>query len=124
MNILSKLYYSLRLRSAVQMADKAHAESGKRFYVLPSYQKGCKLVVMDRAGFRLLKKKGLVNRNADMYTVSLECFYATPNPDGSDFMGSVVREAKKEQYFQWVVAKKKADKKLSKAMQKKDGKVR
>jgi hypothetical protein len=124
MNILSKLYYSLRLRSAVQMADKAHAESGKRFYVLPSYQKGCKLVVMDRAGFRLLKKKGLVNRNADMYTVSLECFYATPNPDGSDFMTLPIREEKKRQYFQWVVAKKKADKKLSKAMQKKDGKVR
>lgn len=69
MNIIRKLRASIRLNEAVVQADKAHEETGERYYVMPNGKSG-KLIIMDRFNFRKLKQKGYVSHNVfvnDLY---------------------------------------------------------
>lgn len=104
MNIFQKLKASLRLREAVRKADKAHQQTGERYYVMPASADGCKLVIMDRANFRKLKQKGYVTHKAHVSDLERECFYFTPYRDGSRAIPPEVEKLKRDQYFSWYAA--------------------
>jgi hypothetical protein len=105
MNIFKRLFYGLRLRKAVQLADQAHLADGERYYVVPSTEKGIKLIVLNRRNFRLLKQKHYVSRNARVITLDSECFYA-----GSRTPSQFELELRAQAYFSWVEQKLAADK--------------
>lgn len=105
MNIFSKFKASLRLREAIKMADKAHRETGHRYYVMPQHGSyGRKLVVMDRFNFRRLKMKHYIHREARVFDLVRECFYCTSYRDGNQFLAPEDRKKKVMQYFAWVEA--------------------
>ncbi|MDE6468851.1 MAG: hypothetical protein K2L28_08160 [Muribaculaceae bacterium] len=96
---------SLRLREAIKMADKAHQQTGKRYYVMPQHGSGGKnLVVMDRFNFRRLKMKHYIHREARVFDLVRECFYCTGYRDGNQFLAPEDRKKKVMQYFAWVEA--------------------
>ena len=74
MNIIKKLRASIRLNEAVVQADKAHEETGERYYVMPNGKSG-KLIIMDRFNFRKLKQKGYLSRSTFVNDLERECFY-------------------------------------------------
>ena len=82
MNIIRKLRASIRLNEAVVQADKAHEETGERYYVMPNGKSG-KLIIMDRFNFRKLKQKGYLSRSTFVNDLERECFYCTPYKNGS-----------------------------------------
>ncbi|WP_290456921.1 hypothetical protein [Muribaculum intestinale] len=111
MNIFRRFKASLRLREAIKMADKAHQETGKRYYVMPQHGSGGKkLVVMDRYNFRRLKMKHYIHREARVFDLVRECFYCTSYSDGNQFLSPADRKKKVMQYFAWVEADRKATK--------------
>ena len=102
---------SLRLREAIKMADKAHSQTGQRYYVMPQHGSGgTKLVVMDRYNFRRLKMKHYIHRDARVYDLVRECFYCTGYRDGNQHLAPEDRKKKVVQYFAWVDADRKATK--------------
>lgn len=116
MNIFRKLKASLRLREAIKMADKAHQQTGHRYYVMPQHGSyGKKLVVMDRYNFRRLKMKHYIQREARVFDLVRECFYCTGYRDGNQSLSPEDRKKKVIQYFAWVEADRKATKQKRKA---------
>lgn len=119
MNIFRKFQACLRLREAIKMADKAHRETGHRYYVMPQHgSRGKKLVVIDRYNFRRLKMKHYIHREARVFDLVRECFYCTSYRDGNQFLAPADRKKKVMQYFAWV----EADRRTTKA-RRKNGKV-
>ena len=111
MNIFTKFKASLQLREAIKMADKAHRQTGHRYYVMPQHGSGGKkLVVMDRHNFRRLKLKHYIHHEARVFDLVRECFYCTPYRDGNQFLAPEDRTKKASQYFAWVEADRKATK--------------
>ena len=116
MNIFRKLKASLRLREAIKMADKAHQQTGHRYYVMPQHGSyGKKLVVMDRYNVRRLKMKHYIQREARVFDLVRECFYCTGYRDGNQSLSPEDRKKKVIQYFAWVEADRKATKQKRKA---------
>ena len=116
MNIFRKLKASIRLREAIKMADKAHQQTGHRYYVMPQHGSyGKKLVVMDRYNFRRLKMKHYIQREARVFDLVRECFYCTGYRDGNQSLSPEDRKKKVIQYFAWVEADRKATKQKRKA---------
>lgn len=109
MNVFQKLRCYLRLREAVRQADKAHAKTGERYYVLPS-STGTNLIIMDRYNFRLLKHKGYITTKAHVRDLAAECFYCTPYRNGSGAMPPQVIRDKSDSYYSWCTAQSKLDK--------------
>ena len=101
MNIFKKLRASIRYKEAIRQADKAHKETGERYYVMPSSQIG-KLIIMDRHNFRKLKQKRYINSKASVSDLQRECFYCTPYKNGSGKISEEVTELKKKQYYEWI----------------------
>ncbi len=81
------------------MADRAHQETGARYYVMP-LSRG-KLIVMDKLNFRQLRHKGYVPRDARVGDLERECFYFTPYRDGSRPITEDVEAIKREEFFRW-----------------------
>lgn len=98
MNIFRKIRASLRLSEAIRKADKAHRETGERYYVMPNGDNG-NLIVMDRSNFRKLKQKGYVSRKAKVLNLEYECFYCTPYSNGTGALSTQVLKFKRKQYF-------------------------
>ena len=117
MNIFQQFFAYFRLREAVRKADEAHRLSRRRFYVLPGA--GGSLVVMDRANFRILKRKGYIAPNAFVSDAAFESFYFTPHADGSGRLSGPARRRKARQYFSWYQNRLKEAQK-----RKRDGKIR
>lgn len=107
MNIFRKLKASLRLREAIKQADKAHKETGERYYVMPTTGKRGQLVIMDRKNFRILKRKKYINHNAGVNELKRECFYCTPYKSGNGKLSSEIIAYKRNLYFEWVGSLKK-----------------
>ena len=115
MKLFRRFKASLRLREAIKMAEKAHRETGQRYYVMPQHgSAGKKLVVMDRYNFRRLKMKHYIHRDARVFDLVRECFYCTGYRDGNQFLAPEDRKKKVIQYFAWVEADRKATKKRRK----------
>lgn len=104
MNIFKKIKASLRLREAVRQADKAHKETGVRYYVMPTSGVSGQLIIMDRANFRKLKQKGYINRNTTVKDLEFECFYCTSYRNGMSELSSDVVALKRKQYYSWLDA--------------------
>lgn len=99
MNIFQQFFAFLRLREAVRKADEAYRLHRRRFYVLPGADRS--LVVMDRANFRVLKRKGYIARNVFVSDAAFESFYFTPHADDSGRLSEPDRRHKVRQYFSW-----------------------
>ena len=111
MNIFAKFKASLRLRHAIRLADKAHSQTGQRYYVMPQHgSRGKKLIVMDRYNFRRLKLKHYIHGDARVFDLVRECFYCTPYRDGNQYLAPADRKKKVLQYFAWVDADRRATK--------------
>ena len=93
----------LRLRHAIKMADKAHARTGHRYYVLPQDGPGKKLIVMDRSNFRKLKFKHYINHDTYVADIDRECFYATSYSDGSRRLSPVEIQVKRALFLSWLL---------------------
>lgn len=125
MNIFRKFKASLRLREAIKMADKAHRETGHRYYVMPQHGSGGKkLIIMDRYNFRRLKMKHYIHRDARVYDLVRECFYCTGYSDGNQYLAPEDRKKKVLQYFAWVEADRLSTKSLLSKAKKKATKKR
>lgn len=86
-------------REATRKADKAHADDGKRYYVLPSAEG--KLLIMDRENFRILKHKHYINSSARVQDLVNECFYCTPYRNGDGALSPEQLNIKRQQYRSW-----------------------
>lgn len=99
MNIFKKIKYTLMYRNAISMADQAFTATGKRHYVMPTPQG--KLMVVDRANFRILKRKHYINPHATLPHLAAECFYHTPHRGGTHAMHPDTIKQRKALYWQW-----------------------
>lgn len=115
MNFFITIKAFLRLYEAMRQANKAHNHNGQRYYVMPTSGTSGQLIIVDRANFRKLKRKGYINRNNFISDLQNECFYCTPYRNGMGALSSKAIALKKKQYYSWLDA-------ISKA--KKNGKVR
>lgn len=100
MNVFQKIKSVLILREAIIRADKAHEESGNRYYVMP-LQHTRKLIIMDRFNFRKMKQKGYIPQNVFVHDLERECFYFTPYKDRSKKIDNDLVAHKRKEYFKW-----------------------
>lgn len=91
----------LRYYKAVQMADIAHEKDNDRYLVMPSTDG--KLIIVDRKNFRMLKRKGYINKSANIGTMLVECFYYTAGMN-TDPISEEWRKKKYKEYLQWCKA--------------------
>lgn len=108
-NLFRRFFQYLRYREAVKKADKAHAQTGERYYVMPTVNG--KLIVMDRANFRIMKKKHYLNPNATVRDLINESFYMTPYRLGNGYLDKKGRRIKLLLYYSWCDAYRKKQKK-------------
>lgn len=101
MNIFKRLRAALRLDEAIRQADKAHEETGNRYYVIPNGNSG-KLIIMDRKNFRKLKQKHYLSHEILVHDLELGCFYCTPYRDGNGTLPEKVIKLKRAQYFNYL----------------------
>ena len=109
MNIIRKLRTSIRLNEAVVKADKAHEETGERYYVMPNANNTL-LTVRDRFNFRKLKQKGYLSRSTFVNDLERECFYCTPYKNGSGALPELIVKLKRKEYFTYLDSLKKRKK--------------
>lgn len=114
----------LRYREAVKRADKAHEETGERYYVMPvnitkdAVSGKPKLIIMDRANFRKLKQKHYISQSATQRDMLYECFYCTPYRDGHGYLDAKGRRIKLFLYFSYCKATRKLFKEYKHAKRK------
>lgn len=101
MNIIKKFLAYLRLKEAIRIADKAHEENGKRYYVLPNGRTH-KLIVTDRNNYRQLRHKGYYQNSAKMIDVKKASFYYTAHKNGEGKSTDELVNLKRMQYYHWV----------------------
>ena len=101
MNIIEKFLAYLRLKEAIRIADKAHEENGKRYYVLPNGRTH-KLIVTDRNNYRQLRHKGYYQNSAKMIDVKKASFYYTAHKNGEGKSTDELVDLKRMQYYHWV----------------------
>lgn len=106
MNIFKRIRATLRLNEAVRQADKAHRETGERYYVIPNGDEG-NLIIMDRFNFRKLKHKGYLPRKAVVRDLEISCFYCTPYRNGNGILPKEVINFKRKQYMKFLEKSKK-----------------
>lgn len=106
MFIFKRIIAALKYSEAIRKADKAHAQTGMRYYVLPLSGKGKKLIIMDRKNFRILKHKHYINHNTYIADLERECFYCTPYKNGSGTLPEEAKVLKQKEYLQWYDSKK------------------
>ncbi|MDD3037156.1 hypothetical protein [Bacteroides sp.] len=66
----------LKLKLAIYMAQKAHSQNGKRYFVMPDERD--RLIIMHRPSFRKLKHSGRISYAAKINDLKRESFYFTP----------------------------------------------
>lgn len=101
MNIFKRFRAALRIKEAARQADKAHKQTGERYYVMPNGNRG-KLIIMDRFNFRKLKQKRYVSPKVFVNDLERECFYCTPYRNGNGALPKEVVKMKCRQYMEFV----------------------
>lgn len=109
MNFIKRLKAKIKLKKAIMLADEKHAQTGERYYVMPSLDG--MLLVMDRKSFRKMKMKHYITKDAKVADMVRESFYFTPYGNGSCAITGVQMERKRNEYFFWVEAMNKKKKK-------------
>lgn len=101
MNIFVSIYAWLQYREAVRRADKAHAECGNRYYVMPNAGGKIKLIVTDRKNFRQMRLKHYIDSSVKMDDVTMKCFYFTPDRQEKNAIDDFMRDIKLRMYYEW-----------------------
>ena len=104
MKIIRRIFAYLRIREAMKLADKAFAENNHRYFVIPSSGISSKLIVLDRATFRHLKKDGYIESTLSVRDLLHDSFYYTPNDNGKDALPPYGVKAKRLSYYNYVEA--------------------
>lgn len=94
------VYYTVeeqRLNKAIRMADEAKANNGQRHFVIKGA--GRKLVIIDRAMMKRLRRKNLMNKNVRVIDLLQECYYCTPDRSGRQPSEKVFK-MKRKQYHE------------------------
>lgn len=78
---LRSLRLRLRLREARRQADRALLATGKRHYVIADPDG--RLIIMDRANFRALKRKHYIAGNPWIRDLEAQALYHTSYADGT-----------------------------------------
>ena len=99
MNIFRKIKAYLMLYKAIEQADTAREQYGRRFYVMHT-QDG-KLVVMDKYDLRRLKVKHYIDRGVNVETLLQESFYFTPLASGLGEINPQDRKTRERAYYKW-----------------------
>lgn len=99
MNIFKRIKAEIAFLHAVKSAEEAHAETGERYYVVPSVDG--KLVIADRKNFRALKRKHYIDSDATVAQMQKECFYCTPYRNGTGKMPGEVASLKRAAFLDW-----------------------
>lgn len=104
LNIFAKIKASLQLIEAIRQANKEHASTGNRYYVMPTSGTSGSLIIMDRVNFRKLKQKHYISYKATQMNLEAECFYCTPYRNGMGELSPMAKSLKRESYYSWVAA--------------------
>lgn len=88
-------------RRAVKLANRAHAETGARYFVLPNVDSKILLIVTDRKNFRGLRQKHYIDPQMKMDDVFDKCFYYTPRSDGEGLISEAELKVKQIAYQIW-----------------------
>ena len=99
MNIFRKIKAYLMLYKAIEQAETARTQYGRRFYVMPT-QDG-KLVVMDKYDLRRLKVKHYIDRGVNVETLLQESFYYTALASGLGEINPQDRKNRERAYYKW-----------------------
>lgn len=101
MNRLQSEIAFLTYRKAIMIAEKAHKETGRRYFVLPNIDTKIKLIVTDRKNFRELQRKHYISQSLKMNDIFNLCFYHTA--DKSEKNGLTEEKLKEKQimYQDW-----------------------
>lgn len=86
--------------NAVKMADEYHARDGQRYYVVAGATDG-RLLVMDRARFRALKKANRLDYSITLQSLTEKSFYFTAHGNGT---GALTKEGiaeKRRDFYRW-----------------------
>lgn len=86
--------------NAVRMADDYHARDGQRYYVVAGATDG-RLLVMDRARFRMLKKKNMLDYSITLQSLVEKSFYFTAHGNGSGILTKADVDAKRRDFYRW-----------------------
>lgn len=101
MNKFQEFKAYLMYRKAVMMATKAHKETGKRYFVLPNYDKKIHLVVADIKNFKRLRLKGYIHPDIKVNNLYKLSFYYTPNVHGGKVITENELKEKQVRYQDW-----------------------
>jgi hypothetical protein len=112
MYFFKRLRAAIRFKEAVRRADKAHRETGRRYYVMPNGIGG-KLIIMDRQNFRKLKHKHYLPYNVFIKDLMISCFYCTPSLNGRGALTKDVIDLKRRRYFRFLSEHEKPKKGIS-----------
>ena len=115
MNIFRKFFAMLQLREAVKKANNAYEANNHRYFVMPTADLSGKLVVLDRNNFRILKRKGYIDKNTYVRDLINECFYYTPLANGNDPIPEYGANVKAQSFLNWKHAVRQKKKQLKKA---------
>lgn len=99
MNIFRRIKAFLMLYKAVEQAESARKQYGRRFYVMPT-QDG-KLMVMDKYDLRRLKVKHYVSKETNVESLLSESFYFTPLASGLGGLDPQDRKTRERAYYKW-----------------------
>lgn len=99
MNIFRKIKAFLVLYKAVEQADAAYRQHGRRFYVMPIADG--KLMVMDRYDLRRLKVKHYLSKDTNVHTLLSDSFYFTPMRNGLEEIHPQDRKRREIAYYKW-----------------------
>lgn len=98
MNPFKKIKAYFQITNAINKAENCHAADGDVYYVLPGING--QLLVTDRKHFKILKKKGYINKRRTMLDVKKGCFYRT---SGTSLDPLTKQEAsfRRSKFYQW-----------------------
>lgn len=105
-SLVNYIHYNvdeLKLKFAIHMANKAHAQNGKRYFVMPDDKD--RLIIMHRPSFRKLKHTGRMSYNAKVKDLKRESFYFTPytsNMIEEEIIIPEVQEAKRIMFHKYM----------------------
>ena len=83
MNTIKLLLASLRLKVAIHKANLMHKSNGKRYYVLPSIQRG-KLLILCKQDINALKRAKVIRKSYTHLDVMTHCLYYTADINGNN----------------------------------------
>lgn len=99
LNLIRKFKSYLIYREAVAKAETLHSETGDRQFVIPSPDGS--LIIVDRRNFRLLKRKGYIEKDVRISDLIISSFYYTSDRSGRYPIPEHEIEIRKQKFYLW-----------------------